>query len=156
MGTRLKCKYVHTNIVALDYRRLAQFYEQVFGCVRVPPERDLSGSWIDAGTGVSGARIRGIHLRLPGYEKDGPTLEIFRYDPHTERGPSTINRPGLAHIAFHVDDVEAARAAVLAAGGGTVGEIVSSEIPGVGILTFVYVTDPEGNIIELQHIMRNP
>jgi hypothetical protein len=32
-----------------------------------------------------------------------------------------------------------------------VGEIVSVEIPGAGRITFVYVTDPEGNIVELQH-----
>jgi predicted enzyme related to lactoylglutathione lyase len=49
-----------------------------------------------------------------------------------------------------VDDVPAARDAVLAAGGGTVGEVVSREIPGAGAITFAYVTDPEGNVIELQ------
>jgi len=30
------------------------------------------------------------------------------------------------------------------------GEIVSTAIPGVEMITFVYVRDPEGNIIELQ------
>jgi hypothetical protein len=40
--------------------------------------------------------------------------------------------------------------AILAAGGNTIGEVVSLEIPGVGQITFAYVADPEGNVIELQ------
>ena len=28
--------------------------------------------------------------------------------------------------------------------------MTSAEVPGVGMLTFVYVADPEGNIVELQ------
>lgn len=144
-------KFVHTNIIALDWKRLAQFYEQVFDCRPVPPERALSGQWLEAGTGIRGAEIRGIHLRLPGYGDDGPTLEIFEYNRPEERVEPAINRPGFAHIAFAVKDVETARQAVLAAGGGEIGQVVSLDIPNAGRVTFVYLTDPEGNIIELQH-----
>ena len=147
----VNCRYVHTNVVAQDWRKLARFYEQVFGCTPVPPERDLAGTWVEAGTGVAGARIRGVHLRLPGYGPDGPTLEVFAYDQEERRPATAINRPGFAHIAFAVDDVEATREAVLAAGGGTVGQVVSLEVTGAGSITFVYLTDPEGNIIEVQH-----
>jgi hypothetical protein len=31
-------KYVHTNLLSRDWRRLADFYEEVFGCVRLLPE----------------------------------------------------------------------------------------------------------------------
>ncbi|MHC4488378.1 MAG: VOC family protein, partial [Planctomycetota bacterium] len=96
------------------------------------------------------AEVRGIHLRLPGYGDDGPTLEIFQYNRAQKRPKTAINRPGLAHLAFEVDDVEAAREAVLAVGGQCVGDLVSADIPGAGTITFVYLTDPEGNIIELQ------
>ena len=147
-------KFVHTNIVAQDWQRLAQFYEKVFGCVPVPPERDLQGQWLDDGTGLPGAHIRGIHLRLPGYGDDGPTLEIFQYNSQATRPETAINRPGFAHIAFAVDDVAAARASVLNAGGGAVGEVVSLDVPGAGTVTFAYVTDPEGNIVELQRWSR--
>jgi catechol 2,3-dioxygenase-like lactoylglutathione lyase family enzyme len=146
----IRVKFVHTNIVARNWRTLAQFYEQVLGCTAVPPERDLEGQWLEDGTGVPGARVRGIHLRLPGYGPDGPTLEIFGYIPQEERLETAINRPGIGHIAFAVDDVGAARDAVLAAGGGVVGQVVSLPVRGAGTVTFVYVTDPEGNMIELQ------
>lgn len=145
----IKARYVHTNIVARDWKKLARFYEEVLGCTPEPPERDLSGKWLDAATGLPNAHIRGMHLRLPGYNSDGPTLEIFEYDEEAESFKPVINRPGLAHIAFAVDDVETARQTVLAAGGGIVGETASLDVPGAGRVTITYLTDPEGNIIEL-------
>jgi predicted enzyme related to lactoylglutathione lyase len=147
----MRARFVHTNLVARDWRKLAAFYERVFGCVPVPPERDLSGPWLDAATRVPDAHIRGAHLRLPGFGDDGPTLEIFEYSPHGPTAPqAAIHRPGFVHIAFRVDDVEAARQEVLAAGGSDFGQLVSAPISGAGFVTFVYVADPEDNIIELQ------
>jgi catechol 2,3-dioxygenase-like lactoylglutathione lyase family enzyme len=87
---------------------------------------------------------------LPGYGDDGPTLEIFQYDQAEKRSKPVINRPGFAHIAFAVENVSAAEKAVLAAGGGRYGQRVNAEIAGSGHITVVYMTDPEGNIIELQ------
>ena len=143
-------KYVHTNIVARDWKRLSRFYREIFGCTPVPPERDLSGQWLDKATGIDGARIRGIHLRLPGHEKNGPTLEIFQYSDQLESPDMFPNRLGLGHLAFAVEDVEAVKEAVVDAGGGKVGDVVKAKIPGVGIIEFAYLKDPEGNIIEVQ------
>ncbi|MHC4168369.1 MAG: VOC family protein [Planctomycetota bacterium] len=146
----MRAKYRHTNIVAEDWRKLADFYEHVLGCKPVPPERASSAEWVERSTGVPGGAIAGIHLRLPGFGDDGPTLEIFQYNNAQERPETAINRPGFAHMAFGVDDVEAARKEILAAGGGCVGDVVTAEITNAGTITFVYLTDPEGNIIELQ------
>ena len=146
----IRARYAHTNLIAEDWKALAGFYEQVLGCTPVPPERDLKGQWIEEATGVPGAQIRGMHLRLPGYGGEGPTLEILQYSQEEERLDTASNRPGFAHIAFEVDDVEAAKDAIIAAGGGTVGEVVSLEISGAGIVTIAYLSDPEGNIIEMQ------
>jgi lactoylglutathione lyase len=146
----INAKYTHTNIVAKDWKRLARFYEEVFGCTPVPPERDLSGKWLDEVTGIQNAHIRGIHLLLPGYGPDGPTLEIFQYDLEEDRPKTAANRPGFAHIAFAVDDEESALEAVMSAGGEAIGKTVSLSIPGAGAVVIVYATDPEGNILELQ------
>jgi len=147
----MRARYRHTNIVAEDWRKLADFYQQVLGCNPVPPERASSGKWVERSTGVPDAEVRGIHLRLPGFGDGGPTLEIFEYNRAEKRPETAINRPGFAHLAFEVDDVEAARDEVLAAGGGCVGDLVTAEITNAGTITFVYMTDPEGNIIELQN-----
>src|SRR5262249_53241226 len=101
----MRFKYVHTNLIAHDWRKLATFYQNVFGCVPVLPERDLHGEWLDRATSISDAHIRGMHLRLPGYGDSGPTLEIFEYEPNCEPLEAAANRPGFAHIAFQVDDV---------------------------------------------------
>lgn len=146
----IQARFVHTNLIARDWRRLARFYQEVFGCVPVPPERDLSGPWLERATGVPGAHIRGVHLRFPGHGDSGPTLEVFQYEPQAEAVSGAVNRPGLGHIAFAVDDVVAVRAEVLAAGGRAVGEVVSLQVPGAGTVTFAYLTDPEGNVIEVQ------
>lgn len=143
-------RYGHTNLIAMDWKSLATFYEVQFGCVPVPPERNFKGRDLERGTGIPGAELRGVHLRLPGHGADGPTLEIFNYSTLAERPDSAVNRPGFGHIAFVVDDVPAARAAVLAAGGRPVGDIVTLTTATGAKVTWVYVTDPEGNVIELQ------
>lgn len=144
-------RYAHTNIISAEWRTLAAFYQTVFDCVPVPPERDQSGDWISTATGVPNAHLRGMHLRLPGFGDDGPTLEIFSYDEMIDKPqPPAANRQGFGHLAFAVDDVRETIEQVLAHGGGMLGSVVEREIKGVGPLTFAYVTDPEGNIIEVQ------
>ena len=146
----ISAKYVHTNLIARDWKRLVRFYCDVFGCVPTGPERNLSGAWLDRVTSLRDAHLRGVHLRLPGYEENGPTLEIFGYEEMVAGQMPTANKGGFAHIAFAVDDVEQALKAVIAAGGGAVGDIVTTQVEGVGVLCVVYARDPEGNIVELQ------
>lgn len=143
-------RYVHTNLVARDWRSLAGFYIELFGCEFVPPERDDAGPLLEAGTGVGGAHMTGVHLRLPGHGGSGPTLEIYSYTPVEIAVPAAVNRPGYGHVAFEVASVEDARRRVLAAGGKAVGEVVTLERAGGRRVTWCYVTDPEGNILELQ------
>ena len=143
-------KYMHTNIIAKDWRKLADFYIKVFNCKEVYEKRDLKGKWIDKGTGVNDVHIEGVHLRLPGHGDSGPTLEIFQYNKSIPQESKKINREGLAHIAFRVQDVKETLNAVIEAGGGQLSEIIHQDIPRLGTITFVYAKDLEGNFIELQ------
>ena len=43
----IRAKYVHTNLIARDWKRLVQFYCEVFGCEPKGPERDLSDAWLE-------------------------------------------------------------------------------------------------------------
>lgn len=148
---RQSVKYVHTNIIAKNWRALADFYIQVFDCKLSPPERDLSGVWIDDLTGISGVRVRGVHLSLPGYE-NGPTLEIFEYSPEADTvSINGIDQKGFGHIAFLVDCVEEKLQEVLEHGGSQLGKVVRKEYESLGTLTAVYAADPEGNFIEIQN-----
>jgi predicted enzyme related to lactoylglutathione lyase len=146
----ISAKYVHTNLIAEDWRKLSDFYQKVFGCSVVPPERDYKGKTLDAGTGIPRVHLQGIHLRLPGCGETGPTLEILSYSPQEDKINSKVNRPGFRHIAFQVDDVEKAREIVVINGGKKIGEIVTLKLSNGKRVKWCYVTDPEGNIIELQ------
>jgi len=105
---------------------------------------------LESATKVKNAHIRSIHLRLPGHENEGPTLEIFHYNQQKSRPQDAPNRPGFFHIAFAVEDVQVTLNSVINAGGSAIGELVSASIGGAGQIIFVYAADPEGNIIELQ------
>jgi lactoylglutathione lyase len=146
----MNIKYVHTNLVASDWHGLAEFYVKVFGCKAKPPERNLKGKWVDDLTSLRGAHIRGIHLLLPGYDDNGPTLEVFQYSTRKHRKLPQTDQPGYGHIAFAVNDVGQILKRILKNGGDMVGERVSATIEDVGVIDVAYARDPEGNIIELQ------
>jgi len=144
-------RFVHTNIIAKNWKKLAQFYIDALDCKLILPERDMHGKWIDKLTNIKKAHVKGAHLKLPGY-KDGPTLEIFSYNKSLKRShPSQINEMGYAHIAFKVDNIKKYVNRVLENGGKFYSEISETDIEGVGHITVVYMRDPEGNIIELQN-----
>lgn len=149
-GPTIAARFGHVNITSPDWRRLAAFYTDVFGCRFVPPERDIRGAPLDAATGLHDAHLTGAHLRLPGLGDTGPTLEIFSYDAMEGGPPSRVDRAGLGHLAFAVPDVERAVEAVVANGGGRIGDIVTTATSDGRSVTWTYTTDPDDNIVELQ------
>jgi predicted enzyme related to lactoylglutathione lyase len=145
-----KIQYVHTNIIAENWLKLADFYIDVFNCRLILPERDLSGEWIDKITGIKNVNIRGAHLELPGC--NGITLEIFEYSPEdTGEENNRINSKGFGHIAFHVENVQEILEKAQEHGCRQLGEVVIKKYEDIGNLTVVYITDPEGNFIEIQN-----
>jgi len=143
-------RYVHTNIIARDNAKLIEFYKKALGCRSIGETRDLRGQWLDGMTGIKDAHIVGEHLCLPGYDEKHPTLEIFSYDNMQFENTHSINQCGFAHIAFEVENVVETLQKVLNAGGGQLGELVNAEYEDGRKAQFVYATDIEGNIIELQ------
>ena len=143
-------RFGHVNVTTADWRRLAAFYGDVFGCEIVPPERDIRGAPLDSATGLTNAHLTGAHLRLPGHGETGPTIEIFTYDDLEAPATPNVARPGWGHVAFQVADVSAAVDAVLQHGGGRVGDIVTTGTSDGRSVTWCYATDPDGNIVELQ------
>ncbi len=140
-------KFTHVNLVARDTDRLADFYKTVFGCDDLYPRETMSGEALSRGNGVPNAEIYGAWLSLPGF--DGPYLEIFEYKTAHDRPIPPVNQPGYGHISFEVEDIHATLDVVIEAGGMPLGEITdfgTAEAP----FLYVYVRDPEGNIVELE------
>lgn len=144
-------KFAHTNIITDDWKKLAGFYINVFDCEPLFPERDLRGNWLDKATNIENAHLTGIHLALPGFENNSPTLEIFQYDHNLENPEAVTNRKGFGHIAFKVDNVLEILNRLIENGGSQLGEVIESDVAGLGHLTFVYAKDIDGNIIEIQN-----
>jgi predicted enzyme related to lactoylglutathione lyase len=143
-------RFVHTNIAARNWKMLSQFYINVFNCKIKPPERKLSGSWLDHATGLQNAILEGVHLLLPGHGNNGPTLEIFSYQNMQDREPLMANHVGFTHIAFEVQEFDQTLDEAIKNGGKLLGKVTEKTIDGVGNLKFVYFRDPEGNIVEIQ------
>ncbi len=65
----LNIKYVHTNIVAKNWRKLADFYISVFGCKIIPPIRHYTGKELDSAVKINQATLTGVHLKLTRLQK---------------------------------------------------------------------------------------
>jgi predicted enzyme related to lactoylglutathione lyase len=143
-------RFGHVNVTTTDWRRLAAFYGDLFGCTIVPPERDYRGADLEAATRVQGAHLTGAHLRLPGHGDTGPTIEIYQYGDVEPGRPPRVDRAGWGHIAFQVPDVPAALEAVVEAGGSRFGDVVTLTTSTGGRVTWCYAADPDGNLLELQ------
>ena len=147
----LSINYVNTTLISTNWKKLADFYINTFDCKIIPPIRNQYGNWLDKGTGLKNAKLKGAHLQLPGYDSNGPTLEIYQYDTVNNQEPLLPNTRGFGHIAFEVEDVEYVVENLKKNGGKLFGEITKRRIEGVGEITFVYARDPDGNLIEIQN-----
>ena len=146
----MNVKYGHTNIVTKNWKDLCGFYQTVFNCVPIPPHRDQKGLWLDKGTGINNAHLQGMHLQLPGFV-NGPTLEIYQYDEIIDCEKAKPNKKGFGHIAFQTDEIHKLLDLALEKGANKIGELSEKYIDEIGLLTFIYICDPDGNIIELQN-----
>lgn len=113
--------------------------------------RDLHGDWYQKATGLPGAHVRGVHMLLPGYGDDGPTIEFFTWVNPDGTPSANINGQGFGHIAFAVDDVEKTYEQLVRAGGSACGSLEEHYYESKGMtLTIVYAKDPDGNVVEIQ------
>lgn len=141
-------KLLHVNINAKDWKKVAAFYEEVFGCIPMPPQKKISGDYAAGLTGLEGSDIEGMVLAFPD-DPEGTQLEIFQYNIQDDSSPKTINLTGIGHIAIDVDDIDQVTEKLIAAGGAYVGKQIHRTYDDKPDLFIHYVKDCEGNIIEL-------
>ncbi len=131
-------RFSHVGQCVTDLERARAFYVEVLAFDEVM-DLDVSGS-------QSATLLRlpdPVGLRAVYLRRDGFVLELLAFSepeplPRRER---PIIEPGLTHISVGVDDLDATCAAVVAHGGAVLTE---SRLP-----TAVFVTDPDGQVIEL-------
>lgn len=143
----------HLCINTPDWKRLVQFYVDVFGFRRVPPERDIHDPWLETVSGVRGANVQGIHLVLPDAGLHGPTIEVFTHGNAAFGRPAAYNEPGIGHFGIVVDypsEVYSMYDRLLAHGGSSDGKIAARYYPELEkTCTMIYAKDLDGNIVEI-------
>lgn len=118
----------HAAIICSDYERSKHFYVEVMG-LRVVAEtwRAARSSWK-------------LDLALP----DGSQVELFSF-PGAPPRPSRPEAQGLRHLAFVVDDLDAAVAALR--GHGV--EVEPVRVDELTQARFTFFADPDGLPLEL-------
>jgi catechol 2,3-dioxygenase-like lactoylglutathione lyase family enzyme len=105
----------------------------------------VEGGWVDRVVALEGIRAELAMMETP----DGHgRLELVKFHAPSGGGGdrrAPANTPGLRHLAFAVDDIDAVVASLRARGAELVGEVENYE----GIYRLCYVRGPEGIIVEL-------
>lgn len=143
----------HINIVVSDLEKSVEFYTQVLGFKEIR-RGHLEGEWIEKVTGLKNILADVVFISMD----SGPRIELLCYKTPEGKcfGPNSMpNTIGLRHIAFQVDDMEAAVKKIRGAGvkivGGpaTVPEYIIAHDS--GRKTLCYFLDPDGTLLELAH-----
>jgi glyoxylase I family protein len=139
----------HFNIVVADLERSVRFYETVLG-LRRGFERLLEGAWLDAVTGLQGARARCVFLEAA---DSGVRLELLEYRSPTAAATalnSLPQVPGLRHLAFRVPDMDWFYEKARSHGVRFISEpvLVPFELPGGRKKRLCYFYDPDGVLLE--------
>lgn len=142
-------RYLHTNIVTKDLNRLTKFYIDVFDC-KIRSKGHIKGEWLDKAVNLKDAEITSVELALPGFSETYPYLEIFSYNDSIQEGAKSSNTTGFSHLSFEVEDVRSIYDKAILNGALKYGELTKKEFKS-GTLTFVYIKDPDGNIIEIEN-----
>jgi catechol 2,3-dioxygenase-like lactoylglutathione lyase family enzyme len=133
----------HIGVVVDDLAAATEFFVGLG--LELKGEASVEGPLVDRINGLEGVKADVAMLEAP----DGGTqLELAKY--HSPPGPGgdgkpPPNTPGIRHILFVVDDIEAALAGLQAHGGELVGELVNYE----DAYMLCYVRGPAGIIVEL-------
>ena len=133
----------HVGIVVDDLEAATAFFVEL-GLV-LQGEGQVEGGWVDRVVGLKGVRVEYAMVETPyGHGR----LELVKFHSPSARGGdghAPANILGIRHVAFAVDDIDAAVASVRARSGELVGEVENYE----DIYRLCYVRGPEGIIVEL-------
>jgi catechol 2,3-dioxygenase-like lactoylglutathione lyase family enzyme len=130
----------HVGLTVSDIDSSVAFYAGVVG-MTVQTRTSSGGPWFDTLTGNDGAVIDVVMLRATDV-----VLQLVQYlQGGNSEAMTGHSRVGNVHLCINVDDVEATRAAVVAAGLPAT-PIVALPVPG---MRSFYTSDPDGVPVEL-------
>jgi catechol 2,3-dioxygenase-like lactoylglutathione lyase family enzyme len=133
----------HVGIVVDDLAAATAFFVELG--LRLLGEGSVEGGVVDRVVGLEGVRTEVAMLETP----DGHgRIELVTFLTPSSRGGgghAPANTPGIRHVAFAVDDIDAVVARLRAGGAELVGEVERYE----DSYRLCYIRGPEGIIVEL-------
>ena len=133
----------HVGVVVDDLAGAIEFFVKL-GLV-LQQEVPVEGRWVDRVVGLKDVRADMATMQTP----DGNgRLEVTKFHSPSGLGDNRqapANTPGIRHLAFAVDDIDAVVAGLRARGSELVGDVVQYQ----DSYRLCYVRGPEGIIIEL-------
>ena len=133
----------HVGVVVDDLAAATAFFVDLG--LELQGEGSAEGGWVDRIVGLDGVRAEIAFVQTP----DGHArLELVKFhSPPAEGGDGHTppNTPGIRHLAFVVDDIDAVVAGLRARGAELVGELERYK----DSYRLCYVRGPEGIIVEL-------
>lgn len=133
----------HVGIVVKDMAAAKAFFLD-FG-LELQSEGQLQGEWIGKIIGLGYVKDDYAFLQTPDGEA---TIELIQFHSPPDDSPaqqSVANMPGLRHLAFVVEDIDAHVARFKKQGVEVVGEVYNYE----NVYKLCYVRGPEGILLEL-------
>jgi catechol 2,3-dioxygenase-like lactoylglutathione lyase family enzyme len=133
----------HIGIVVDDLAAATAFFVALG--LEIEGETSVEGGLVDRINGLEDVRADVVILRTPDANSK---VELAKYRSPSYAGddlPAPANAPGIRHILFVVDDIQASLAALRAHGAELVGELVNYE----NSYWLCYVRGPAGIIVEL-------
>jgi catechol 2,3-dioxygenase-like lactoylglutathione lyase family enzyme len=133
----------HVGIVVDDLAAAIEFFVQLG--LELDGEGRVEGDWVDRIVGLEDVRAELAMLQTP----DGHgRLELVKFHSPSAQGDdrdAPANAPGIRHVTFAVEDIDAVVTGLRARGAELVGELERYE----DSYRLCYVRGPEGIIIEL-------
>lgn len=137
----------HSGIVVSNLETSLPFYRDMLGLQPWWDEVE-EGPFVEAVTGVAGARIHTVKLKAP----NGVSIELLQYlnTPKPVPQLSRANDVGCNHVALQVDDLDGLYGKAIAAG---IRFNTAPVIAAGGKAKVTYCRDPEGVLLELVEIL---
>jgi catechol 2,3-dioxygenase-like lactoylglutathione lyase family enzyme len=133
----------HVSVVVDDLEAAIAFFVEL-GLV-AQGEMPVEGRWVDRVVGLDGVRADIAMMETPDGNSRIELVKFHSPSSHAGDAHAPANTRGIRHLAFAVDDIDAAVAGLRAHGAELVGELERYE----DIYRLCYVRGPEGIIIEL-------
>lgn len=144
-------RFGHLGICVTSLAASVPFYRDLLG-FRPLTKTDVRGADADRLLGLEGVDQTSAFL-----ERDGVRIALFEFRSPKSPPPSpprAMNEPGMAAIMLRVDDLDATLAKMREAGVHVLDSTLT-DYPAYGS-RLVFVTDPDGTMIELVEIPGDP